>query len=202
MISFDYGCKCYTRKVGYEYNEMKGIIFRSFIEFAEKKYGLAFVDEMLNSLALASNGVYTNVGKYPYTELIAFFNYISQNKDIKSNVLAEEFGVVFFKSIINSNSFLNTTYNNSFECLCHIEQDINRQVKKLYIDAELPTLSAVSSADGQSLTIHYISSRPFTHLWYGIIRGCVNYFKEDVTIEMTDRSAPPEYKALFTLRRQ
>jgi hypothetical protein len=181
---------------------MKGVIFRSFIEFAEEKFGLEFVDKMLNSLPLSSNGVYTSVGKYPYTELIAFFNYISQDKNISSNALAEEFGVVFFKSMINSYSFLNTTYNNSFECLSHLEQDINRQVKKLYIDAELPTLSAISAADGQSLTIHYISSRPFTHLWYGIIRGCVNYFKEDVIIEMTDRSDPPEYKALFTLRRQ
>jgi len=181
---------------------MKGVIFRSFIEFSEEKYGLAFVDEMLNSLSLASNGVYTNVGKYPYTELIAFFNYVSQDKEINPNILAEEFGAVFFKSMINNYSFLNTAYSNSFECLCHLEQDVNTQVKKLYIDAELPTLSAVSAADGQSLTLHYVSSRPFTHLWYGIIRGCVNYFKEDVTIEMTDLSAPPEYKALFTLQRQ
>lgn len=181
---------------------MKGIIFRSFIDFSENKFGLEFVDKMITSLSLVSNGVYTNVGKYPYTELISYFNYIYKNKNIKPETIAKEFGSTSFKTVIKSGNYLETSYSNCFECLQHLEKDINKQVKKLYIDAKLPGLSTVLSNNDQTLTLNYSSSRPFTHLWHGIIIGCINYFKEDISLDMKDISSQQEYKAIFILQKQ
>ena len=40
---------------------MKGVVFRQFLEFAEKEFGEAKIDELLRTTDLESAGVYTNV---------------------------------------------------------------------------------------------------------------------------------------------
>ena len=57
---------------------MKGLIFTSFLHFVEKEYGLEIVDEVIVESAIPSGGIYTTVGDYNHTELIAMIVALSK----------------------------------------------------------------------------------------------------------------------------
>ena len=59
---------------------MKGLIFTSFLHFVEKEYGLEIVDEVIVESAIPSGGIYTTVGDYNHTELIAMIVALSKKK--------------------------------------------------------------------------------------------------------------------------
>ena len=56
-----------------------------------------------------------------------------------------------------------------------VETHIHVEVRKLYPDAELPSLHAERSQDG-SLTVTYRSSRPLAVVAKSLITGCIEHF--------------------------
>ncbi|HAW55542.1 MAG TPA: hypothetical protein DCX29_11710, partial [Hyphomonas sp.] len=56
---------------------MKGVVFRQFLEFAEKEFGEAKIDELLRTTDLESAGVYTNVGYYDHVEMLTLVTALS-----------------------------------------------------------------------------------------------------------------------------
>ena len=49
---------------------MKGIVFTEFLELVEDKFGLEMVDNIITSSTLESEGVYTAVGTYSFSEML------------------------------------------------------------------------------------------------------------------------------------
>ena len=50
---------------------MKGIVFKEFIDMVEATFGEEMLDTVIENSDLPSGGVYTSVGTYPHTELVA-----------------------------------------------------------------------------------------------------------------------------------
>ena len=49
---------------------MKGIVFTEFLELVEDKFGLEMVDKIISEAQLESNGTYTTIGTYSFSEML------------------------------------------------------------------------------------------------------------------------------------
>jgi len=167
---------------------MKGILFTSFVEFAELNFGFDFVDKMLDRVDLSTGGAYTNVGSYPAQELLDMVAYIVSCTNSDEKAMQLEFGSFTFGKLVARYPKLVENYQNSFECICEVDQTIHRMVRRLYPEAELPELFAKLDETGNRLSLDYSSSRPLLNVAHGLLRGCVDYYGDDVDIEMTELS--------------
>ena len=75
---------------------MKGMIFCEFLEMVEGSFGLAVMDEMVESSELPSGGIYTAVGTYDHQELITMVIRLSQ---ITETPIARAFAGLWTKSV-------------------------------------------------------------------------------------------------------
>ncbi|MBT8049314.1 MAG: heme NO-binding domain-containing protein [Xanthomonadales bacterium] len=181
---------------------MKGIIFTSFIDFAEQQLGLEFVDEMLDTMPLSTGGAYTNVGTYPAQEMLDMVEYVLQRHDLDPAALQQAFGEHTFKVLTDRHGDLVESFKDSFDCIFHVDQTIHRNVLKLYPDAELPNMHAKLSDEGRRLTMEYRSERPLMHVAFGLINGCIKHFNDRVEVAMTDLSDGAGTHASFVLTRE
>ena len=175
---------------------MKGIVFRSFIDFAEDQLGLEFVDQMLQDLDPESAGVYTNVGTYAHEELLTFVTYIHEQKNLDTTPLIHAFGQHLFSVLHNHYPDMVDCYQDSFECIDHLDQTIHKSVHKIYPNAETPNLNAKKSENQRSMTLQYHSTRPFFELAHGLLMACTTHFGDNVSI---DTQKVSDHEGLFTL---
>ncbi len=179
---------------------MKGLIFRSFLNYSEESFGLEFVENMLNETQTSSKGIYTNIGTYDHEELIQYISHVCKDKNMALEPLVENFGYYLFGSLVEAYPHLIKQFNNSLDCIHHIDQTIHKNVTKIYPNAELPNLHATFTIPDKELSLTYESSRPFMFLAMGLIKGCVNHYKNSVDVKMIDLSNGKHNKASFTIK--
>lgn len=179
---------------------MKGLIFTSFLSYAEEQFGLDFVDQMLESVEVESTGAYTTVGTYNHQELIDYIVHINNISKIEIPKMIESFGYYLFRKLCNEYPQLINKFKNSLECIFHIDQTIHRNVTKLYSNAELPNMDAKFNQANDILTLNYESKRPFMCLAKGLIHGCIDYYGDTYDVSMVDLSHGKSNKAKFIIK--
>ena len=122
---------------------MKGIVFTEFLELVEEKFGLAMVDKIIENSDLPSNGVYTSVGTYDFSEMLSLVTNLSRYTEIDADQLLLVYGEHFFSVLEKSYGSMLEMYNDPIEFLASIENHIHVEVRKIYPDAELPTFRVV-----------------------------------------------------------
>ncbi|MFC3195536.1 heme NO-binding domain-containing protein [Marinicella sediminis] len=175
---------------------MKGVVFRSFLDFTETHYGLSFTDQMLEDTEPDSGGAYTNIGTYDHEELLAFVAYIAAQQNLDANELVRAFGDYLFGVLQSKHSEMVNCYQDSFECIIHLDETIHRNVRKIHPQAETPQMKVSLSNDNQVLHMHYLSKRPFFELSHGLLTGCVKHFGDQITIEPIKNS---DFEGTFVL---
>ncbi|WP_370213611.1 heme NO-binding domain-containing protein [Mesoflavibacter profundi] len=160
---------------------MKGIVFTEFLELVEDKFGLEMVDNIIANSNLESNGVYTAVGTYSFSEMLQLLQNLSDNTGISIDNLLLVYAEHFFGVIEDSYPGLLATYKDAIEMLSSIENHIHVEVKKIYPDAELPKFEVVEKTD-KSLTMIYKSSRAMHHFGLGLMNKTFEHFNQTATI--------------------
>lgn len=160
---------------------MKGIVFTEFLELVEDKFGLEMVDNIIANSNLESNGVYTAVGTYSFSEMLQLLQNLSDNTGISIDNLLLVYAEHFFGAIEDSYPGLLATYKDAIEMLSSIENHIHVEVKKIYPDAELPKFEVVEKTD-KSLTMIYKSSRAMHHFGLGLMNKTFEHFNQTATI--------------------
>lgn len=162
---------------------MKGVVFTEFIEMVEQQYSPRLVDELLDSLPSASHGAYTSVGTYPHKELLALVDALSHRSGAAASELLRAFGRRLLGRFADRypQYFRNI---DTFQLLEHVDEVIQREVRKLYPDAELPSFTTQRDGSG-GLVLHYTSSRPFQDLALGLIDGAIAHFGESIDVAMS-----------------
>ena len=160
---------------------MKGIVFTEFLDLVENKFGLEMVDKIIHQSNLQSEGVYTSVGTYSFSEMLQLLSNLSRNTGISSDDLLLVYGEHFFSVIETSYPDLLSTYNDAIEMLASIENHIHVEVLKIYPDAELPTFIAENKTEN-SITMVYKSSRAMHHFGLGLMNKTFEYFNSSATI--------------------
>ena len=164
---------------------MKGVVFTEFLEMAEQKFGLEVVDRIFQAANLSTDGAYTAVGTYDYLELIELVKCLSEESSIAIPDLVKTFGRYLFNSFASSYPFALQGSSNSGQLLSRVEGIIHVEVRKLYPQAELPTIE-FDTIDDCSWAVVYRSKRPFADLCEGLIEQCIEHFGDQGELTRED----------------
>lgn len=160
---------------------MKGIVFTEFLELVEDKFGLDMVDKIIDASNLDSDGVYTSIGTYQFSEMLQLLQNLSKNTKISIDDLLLVYAEHFFGVIEISYPGLLATYKDPIEMLSSIENHIHVEVRKIYPDAELPTF-IVEEKTEKSLIMVYKSSRAMHHFGLGLMNKTFEHFNSTAKI--------------------
>ena len=162
---------------------MKGIVFTEFLDLVENKFGLQMLDTILNESNLESNGIYTSVGTYNFSEMLQLLQSLSSHTEISIDNLLLVYGEHFFSIIEESYPYLLATYSDPIEMLSSVENHIHVEVRKIYPDAELPTFKVLEKTK-TTLVVIYTSSRAMHHFGLGLMNKTFEHFNSTATIEL------------------
>ena len=160
---------------------MKGIVFTEFLELVEDKFGMETVDEIIEKSDLESNGVYTSIGTYEFSEMLQLLNHLSSKTKITIDELLLVYGEHLFGVLRDSYPGLIEAYSDPIDMLSSIENHIHIEVKKIYPDAELPSFEVIEKTKN-SLTMIYRSSRAMHHFGLGLMNKTFEHFNSKATI--------------------
>ena len=160
---------------------MKGIVFTEFLDLVEEKFGLEMVDKIISQSKLESEGIYTSIGTYSFSEMLQLLTNLSNNTGISTDDLLLVYAEHFFSVIETSYPGLLATYNDPIEMLASIEDHIHVEVQKIYPDAELPTF-IIEEQTENSLIMIYKSSRAMHHFGLGLMNKTFEHFNSSASI--------------------
>lgn len=160
---------------------MKGIVFTEFLDLVEVKFGLKMVDKIISQSKLESEGIYTAVGTYSFSEMLQLLHHLSSNTSISIDELQLVYGEHFFSVIETSYPGLLATYNDPIDMLASIENHIHIEVQKIYPDAELPTF-IIEERTKNSIIMIYKSSRAMHNFGLGLMNKTFEHFNSKAAI--------------------
>lgn len=162
---------------------MKGIVFTKFLEMIEEQDGYEIVDKILLDVQPESGGVYTAVGTYPHSEIVAMVVSYAKHKEVEVSAALRVFGRYLFNVFYHNYSGFFEPNQTAFDFLESIDNYIHIEVAKLYPDAQLPKF-VTERPDQDTLVMIYNSERKMSDLAYGLIEKTLEHFEEDKSIHM------------------
>mgnify|MGYP001310176391 FL=1 len=162
---------------------MKGIVFTVLLELVEDRFGLETVDHIITNSELESNGIYTSIGSYSFSELSQLLQHLSESTQISVDNLLLLLGEHFFDVAEKSYPELMSSYKNPIEMISSIENHIHIEVKRIYPDADLPTFKVIEKTENL-LIIDYKSSRAMCYFSLGLMNKTFEFFNSTATIEL------------------
>lgn len=162
---------------------MKGIVFTEFLDLVEDKFGLEMVDKIISASNLKSDGIYTAVGTYEFSEMLQLLQHLSDSTNISIDDLLLVYAEHFFSVLVKNYPDIMSKYNDPIQMLSSIENHIHVEVRKIYPDAELPTFEILEKTK-DSLTLIYKSSRAMHHFGLGLMNKTFEHFNSKATIEL------------------
>ena len=160
---------------------MKGIVFTEFLDLVEDKFGIEMVDKIIYQSTLESEGVYTSIGTYRFSEMLQLLQNLNENTGVAIDDLLLIYGEHFFGVIERSYPGLLATYKDPIEMISSIENHIHVEVRKIYPDAELPTF-LIEEKNEDSLILIYQSSRAMHHFGLGLMNKTFEHFNAKASI--------------------
>jgi hypothetical protein len=160
---------------------MKGIVFTEFLDLVEDKFGLEMVDRIIENSDLESNGIYTAIGTYRFSEMLQLITNLSNYTNISADDLLLVYGEHFFQVLYKSYPDLIKMYTNPMDLLASIENHIHIEVRKIYPDAELPTFEVLKKSEN-SLILLYKSGRAMHHFGLGLMNKTFEHFNSEASI--------------------
>ena len=177
---------------------MKGIIFTEFLELVESAFSPEVADRIIEASDLPSGGAYTAVGSYDHAEIVSLVLNLSKETGTPVPDLLRTFGRHLFGQFpkVYPHFFEDTT--DAFDFLASVENYIHVEVRKLYPDAELPSLDCEARENGTMVMV-YRSSRGLADVAHGLIEGCFDHFGQPITIEREDLSGGSNTEVRFRI---
>lgn len=160
------------------------MVFTQFLEMVEDRFSPEVADAIIVRADLPSGGAYTSVGTYDHAEIIALVSELSQETGLPTPALVSAFGEHLFQRFSELYPRFFGDKTSAFDFLKSVEHYIHVEVRKLYPDAELPSLTC--QFDGDRMTIVYRSKRQMADLAQGLMRGCITHFDEAIEIDRQD----------------
>ncbi len=180
---------------------MKGVVFTEFLRFVENQYDVFTVDQLITATKPPSEGVYTSVGTYDANELIAMIVELSTVVGVSVADLVKSFGSHLFSHFVTAHAETLGDVKTTEQLLASVENRIHVDVRKLYPNAELPTLE-FQQLDESTSELFYTSSRPFADLAEGLIASTITHFGDPIELTRFDLPPGDGTKARFVLRRK
>lgn len=175
---------------------MKGIVFTELLTMAEQAVGEEAVDRVLEEVDLSSGGVFTAVGFYPCSDLMAIVGGLCAHTGLSAESLQHAFGEWMMTYFVTHYPDVFASKPGPLEMLESVDGEVHVEVRKLYPDAELPRFQTRRGGLGE-MQMTYTSSRPLTAFCHGLIEACVAHYGATATVVCTPH--PPD-SAVFDIR--
>lgn len=175
---------------------MKGIVFTEFLEMVESTMGADVADRLVDDCELPSGGAYTTLGTYAHSEIVQMVKRLSELTETPVPALLKVFGTHLMGRFAQLYPQLLGSQSTAFGMLEIVENYIHVEVKKLYPEAELPTIHTERTSPTQMI-LTYHSTRPFADLAEGLVQGSILHYGEKIRLQREDLE--PGTKARFTL---
>lgn len=159
---------------------MRGVILTNLCDMIEERYGLKFLNDVIENAGLPSGGIYTSGGNYDGAEIVSIVKTLEKLLGIPQEFIVRSYGEylaiklseafpAFFK-VEGLKAFLKT-----------VDHHIHVEVEKLYPNSELPKFT-FEDQGGNTLIMRYYSSRKMCHLAEGLIEGSARFFNEECSL--------------------
>jgi hypothetical protein len=178
---------------------MKGVVFTEFLEMVEGEWGFAMVDRIIDGAELPHDGTYVATGTYDHAELVAMVMGLSEATGVAVPDLVRTFGEHLFRCFADSYGVFFDGITDSMSFLEQVHDVIHVEVRKLYPDAELPSILC-ERGDAGAMDVHYRSSRSFGDLAEGLIVGCIRHFEDDLRMHRDDQPSESGSHVIFRLQ--
>ncbi len=165
---------------------MKGVIFTNFLEMVDDVFSPEVTEQIIEKADVPSGASYTSVGAYDHGEILALVTQLSEITGENVPTLVRAFGKYLFHALGKAHPEYVKDVENTFQLLHRVHNHIHVEVRKLYPDAELPTIAC--EEDEAGLTVTYHSDRPFADVAEGLIAGCIDHFGEAIDFSKTQSS--------------
>lgn len=179
---------------------MKGIVFVELIRMAESVMGEEAVDDILDKVELENDGAFSAVGNYPCRELLQIVDAVGAELGAPVEALHKQFGHWMFGRFADGYPVFFEGKTDGFDMLESIENEVHVEVRKLYPEVELPTFATERLEDGRFKMV-YSSERPLHHFCHGLIEACLQHFKHEASIQMTERKDGEKFCAEFLMQK-
>lgn len=159
---------------------MKGLVFRTFYEFCETHHGADALDEIIEAANLPNGGAFTTVGTYPFPHMEALIGaYIGRTGQALEETL-QQFGAFCFSKWVQ---IWPAEFEGKelFDVLSTVDEFHEKEVRKLYPDAELPSFR-VEARSATELVLGYRSQKPLSDLAAGVIKGAGLHMQQPVRV--------------------
>lgn len=178
---------------------MKGIVFTEFLEYVEGRYGLHTVDQIIDNSDLSTNGVYTSIGTYNFSEMLQLLKALSAKTGQNIDGLLLAFGEYFFKVVETNYKAILDEFDGPIDMLASIDDHIHVEVRKIYPNAQLPKFTVVKK-EADLLIMNYESSRAMHHFGLGLMNKTFDHFNMEYNI-LLEKFNPEGTQAQFTIRK-
>jgi hypothetical protein len=176
---------------------VKGLILVGFLEWVEERHGDDAADEVIEATVLESQGAYTSVGAYPYTELLALAETLAEREGRPVSEVLLQYARESVSSVAYSHEHLLAGLTGALDLFDRVEDHIHPEVMALYPDAVLPRITT-TRLDGGSMRLDYVSHEPLAVMCEGRILGTLDLFGGG--FDVTRVSADPNgYSASFLI---
>jgi hypothetical protein len=133
--------------------------------------------------------------------MIELVTCLSRESGIPAHDLVSSFGRYLFGRSHQTFPMYFEGVRTTFDFLRQVQDYILVEVHKLYPDAELPSFAHETPAPDRFVLIYH-SSRPFSILAEGLIKGCIAHFGEPIDLAVEDLSGGMDTSARFLLSKR
>ena len=179
---------------------MKGIVFCEFLDMVDSKISPEMTEKLIDQCDLPSGGAYTSVGTYDHDEIITLVAALSKETGASVPELVKSFGQHLLTrfSVLYPDFFEQSS--TVYEFLDTIDSKIHVDVRKLYPEAELPSINCRQISD-REFELLYESGKAMGDLAEGLIASTIEYYGENISLNREDLSSGNAQCVRFTLRK-
>lgn len=177
---------------------MKGIVFCEFLDMVDDVFSPEMTETLIDSCDLASGGAYTAVGTYDHDEIITLVAALSRETGAPVPELVKSFGSHLFGRFVELYPDFFEGVEDVYDFLESVDAKIHVDVKKLYPEAELPSIDC-ERIDDTRFALLYESGRAMGDLAEGLIASAISHFGQDVEMSRQDLSSGNQQRVRFEL---
>ena len=178
---------------------MKGIVFNVLERVVVDEHGDDAWETLLDRAGL--DGVWTSLGSYPDSDLLALVAAASEELDIEPDAVVTWFGAKAMPHFAARYPQLFESHRNARSFVMTLNSIIHPEVRKLYPGATVPDFDFDSSSP-DVLLMGYSSPRKLCSFAEGLLRGAAEHFGHRVTIDQPECMKRGDSRCLLAIRFQ
>lgn len=162
---------------------MKGIVFNLLEEIVVREHGDETWDALLDAAGV--DGVYTSLGSYPDSDLLALVGAASTALSLPADDVVRWYGRNALPLLAERYPAFFEPHRDARTFVLTLNEIIHPEVRKLYPGAETPDF-AFDASDPDRLVMDYRSSRRLCAFAEGLLLGAGDHFGQQVAIEQPE----------------